>query len=150
MRRMALELGVVGLLNVQFAVQRDDIYVLEVNPRASRTVPFVSKAIGVSLAQIATRCMMGRSLAEQGVNFRGESSKFYSVKLPVFPFLKFPGVDCILGPEMKSTGEAMGIASFWASFCKSPIRGWRYIAKRNRVFISVRDTDKTKVGKWVV
>ena len=149
-RRMALELGVVGLLNVQFAVQRDDIYVLEVNPRASRTVPFVSKAIGVSLAQIATRCMMGRSLAEQGVNFRGESSKFYSVKLPVFPFLKFPGVDCILGPEMKSTGEAMGIASFWASFCKSPIRGWRYIAKRNRVFISVRDTDKTKVGKWVV
>src|SRR5690606_8140238 len=103
-RRMTLELGVVGLVNVQLAYQDDKVYVIEVNPRASRTVPFVSKAIGKSLAMVAARCMAGKSLEEQG--FTEEViPKLYNVKESVFPFNKFPGVDPILGPEMKSTGE---------------------------------------------
>ena len=105
---MALELGVVGLMNVQMAVQQDRVFVLEVNPRASRTVPFVSKCIGVSLAKIAARCMAGTSLEAQG--FTNEIIPHYvSVKESVFPFNKFPGADPILGPEMKSTGEVMGV-----------------------------------------
>src|SRR5690606_7168084 len=103
---MALELGVVGLMNVQLAVQDEEIFVLEVNPRASRTVPFVSKCIGVSLAKIAARCMAGRTLEEQGFT-REIIPHYMNVKESVFPFAKFPGVDPILGPEMKSTGEVM-------------------------------------------
>ena len=105
---MAKGLDVVGLMNVQFAIQNGTVYVLEVNPRASRTVPFVSKATGRPLAKIAARCMVGRTLAEQGV--AGEIvPPYFSVKEAVFPFIKFPGVDTILGPEMKSTGEVMGV-----------------------------------------
>ena len=116
-RAMAQALHVVGLMNVQFAIQqqktedgslRDVIYVLEVNPRASRTVPFVSKATGVSLAKVAARCMAGQSLAQQGLT-REITPPYFSVKEAVFPFAKFPGVDPILGPEMKSTGEVMGV-----------------------------------------
>src|SRR5690606_8316459 len=100
---LARALGVVGLMNVQFAIQRDVVYVLEVNPRASRTVPYVSKATGLPLAMIAARCMAGRSLAQQGVE--EVTPPYFSVKEAVFPFARFPGVDPILGPEMKSTGE---------------------------------------------
>ncbi|HEX6929355.1 MAG TPA: carbamoyl-phosphate synthase large subunit, partial [Gammaproteobacteria bacterium] len=107
-RAMAKGLGVVGLMNTQFAIRGEEIFVLEVNPRASRTVPFVSKAIGVPLAQIAARCMVGRTLKQQGVT-EERSPKYFSVKEAVFPFIKFPGVDPILGPEMKSTGEVMGV-----------------------------------------
>ncbi|HSM69390.1 MAG TPA: carbamoyl-phosphate synthase large subunit, partial [Xanthomonadales bacterium] len=109
MKRMALELGVVGLMNAQFALRGDELYVLEVNPRASRTVPFVSKATGVPLAAVAARCMVGISLAEQGYT-REVVPHFFSVKEVVFPFMKFPGVDPILGPEMRSTGEVMGVS----------------------------------------
>jgi carbamoyl-phosphate synthase large subunit len=118
MRSMALELGVVGLMNAQFAIKGKDIYILEVNPRASRTVPFVSKAIGLPLAKIAARCMVGKTLAQQGI--KGEIiPDYYSVKESVFPFTKFPGVDAILGPEMKSTGEVMGVGkSFGEAFYK--------------------------------
>jgi carbamoyl-phosphate synthase large subunit len=101
---MARALNVVGLMNVQFAIQDDKVYVLEVNPRASRTVPYVSKATGMPLAKIAARCMAGRSLEEQGYT-REIIPPYYSVKEAVFPFIKFPGVDTILGPEMKSTGR---------------------------------------------
>jgi len=145
---MALKLGVIGLLNVQFAVQGDDIYVLEVNPRASRTVPFVSKATGKALAKIATKCMLGENLRQQGVLNAQNTPNFYSVKLPVFPFIKFSDVDCILGPEMKSTGEAMGIAPrFGQAFCKAQLGAGIYIDKRRRAFLSVRDADKARVGE---
>src|SRR5690606_7396544 len=118
-KKMALELGVVGLMNVQLALQGDKIYVIEVNPRASRTVPFVSKCIGTSLAMIAARVMAGKTLKELG--FTQEIiPNFYSVKEAVFPFAKFPGVDPILGPEMKSTGEVMGVGdSFGEAFAKA-------------------------------
>lgn len=107
-RLMARELRVVGLMNVQFAIQDDQVYVLEVNPRASRTVPFVSKATGLPLAKIAARCMTGKSLAAQGVT-EERIPPYFSVKEAVFPFIKFPKVDPLLGPEMKSTGEVMGL-----------------------------------------
>ena len=123
MRGMALELGVVGLMNAQFAIQGDDIYVLEVNPRASRTVPFVSKATGVPLAKISARCMAGASLAEQGIS-GSVTPPYYSVKESVFPFVKFAGVDPLLGPEMKSTGEVMGVGrTFGEAFAKSQMAG---------------------------
>lgn len=120
-KKMALELGVVGLMNVQMAVQGDDIYVLEVNPRASRTVPFVSKCIGESLAKVAARVMAGKTLQETG--FTEEIiPEYFSVKEAVFPFAKFPGVDTILGPEMKSTGEVMGVGdSFAEAFAKAQL-----------------------------
>ena len=118
---MAKALKVVGLMNVQFAIQGETVYVLEVNPRASRTVPFVSKAAGLQLAKIAARCMAGRTLKEQGVT-REVVPPYYSVKEAVFPFIKFPGVDTILGPEMKSTGEVMGVgATFAEAFVKSQL-----------------------------
>jgi carbamoyl-phosphate synthase large subunit len=146
---LAQALKVVGLINVQFAIQRvdqeDAVYVLEVNPRASRTVPFVSKATGVPLAKIAARCMVGRALAEQGV--RGEVvPEYYSVKEAVFPFIKFPGADTILGPEMKSTGEVMGVgASFAEAFVKSQLASGEALPDvGKKVFISVRDADKPK------
>lgn len=145
---MALELGVCGLMNVQFAIQADDIFVLEVNPRASRTVPFVSKATGFPLAKIAAKCMVGISLIEQDVMHHHPMPAFYSVKLPVFPFAKFSGVDSILGPEMKSTGEVMGIAKrFGQAFAKAQLAAGANIVKRRRVFVSVRDADKAGVGE---
>lgn len=147
-RRMALELGVVGLINAQFAIQADDIYVLEVNPRASRTVPFVSKATGLALAKIATRCKIGLSLEQQGLKHYHPLPAFYSVKMPVFPFIKFSGVDCILGPEMKSTGEVMGIARrFGQAYAKAQLGASSHIVKRRRAFVSVRDADKARIGE---
>ncbi|HEY5763148.1 MAG TPA: carbamoyl phosphate synthase large subunit, partial [Rhodocyclaceae bacterium] len=120
------------------------VYVLEVNPRASRTVPFVSKATGLPLAKIAARCMAGRSLASQGVT-REIIPPYYSVKEAVFPFAKFPGVDSILGPEMKSTGEVMGVGySFAEAFVKSQLAAGIRLPASGRVFISVKDSDKAK------
>ena len=145
---MARGLEVVGLMNVQFAIQGsgDDavVYVLEVNPRASRTVPFVSKATSLPLAKIAARCMAGRSLAEQGIT--GEIvPPYFSVKEAVFPFNKFPGIDTLLGPEMKSTGEVMGIGrSFGEAFVKSQLVGGTRLPTSGRAFISVKPGDKPK------
>lgn len=150
MRQMALKLGVVGLVNAQFAIQADDIYVLEVNPRASRTVPFVSKATGLPLAKIAARCKVGQSLKQQGLSQHYPMPAFYSIKLPVFPFIKFSGVDSILGPEMKSTGEVMGIARrFGQAYAKAQLGAGCNIVKRRRAFVSVRDADKARVGEIV-
>ena len=144
-RAMALELGVIGLMNTQFAIQGDDTYVLEVNPRASRTVPFVSKATGRPLAKIAARCMVGRSLAAQGIS--GEViPTYYCVKEAVFPFVKFPGVDPLLGPEMKSTGEVMGVGrSFGEAFAKAQLGAGDQLPRGGRAFLSVREVDKAKV-----
>jgi carbamoyl-phosphate synthase large subunit len=141
---MAKGLSVVGLMNVQFAIQNGVVYVLEVNPRASRTVPYVSKATGRPLAKIAARCMVGRTLADQGV--AGEIvPPYYSVKEAVFPFIKFPGVDTILGPEMKSTGEVMGVGeSFGEAFVKSQLAAGVKLPASGRVFVSVRNGDKPR------
>jgi carbamoyl-phosphate synthase large subunit len=140
---MANALNVVGLMNVQFAIQGETVYVLEVNPRASRTVPFVSKATGVPLAKIAARCMAGRTLAQQGIS-KEIIPPYYSVKEAVFPFIKFPGVDTILGPEMKSTGEVMGVGETFAeAFVKSQLAASVKLPKDGRVFISVREADKS-------
>jgi carbamoyl-phosphate synthase large subunit len=139
---MAKELNVVGLMNVQFAIQGETVYVLEVNPRASRTVPYVSKATGVPLAKVAARCMAGQSLASQGVT-KEVIPPYYSVKEAVFPFIKFPGVDVILGPEMKSTGEVMGVGdSFAEAFVKSQLAASVKLPKSGKVFVSVREEDK--------
>ena len=141
-RDMALELGVVGLMNVQFAVKGGEVYVLEVNPRASRTVPYVSKCIGASLAKVAARCMAGVSLKEQG--FTEEvKPQHYFVKEAVFPFAKFPKVDPILGPEMKSTGEVMGVgATFAEAFGKASLGAGEKMPEKGTAFISVREVDK--------
>jgi carbamoyl-phosphate synthase large subunit len=142
---MARGLNVVGLMNVQFAIQDDKVYVLEVNPRASRTVPFVSKAIGVPLAKVAARCMVGQSLASQGAT-REVIPPYYSVKEAVFPFIKFPGVDTILGPEMKSTGEVMGVGhTFAEAFVKSQLGAGVRLPKGGKAFLSVRNEDKEKL-----
>ncbi len=139
---MAKSLNVVGLMNVQFAIQGETVYVLEVNPRASRTVPYVSKATGVPLAKIAARCMAGQTLAQQGVT-KEIIPPYYSVKEAVFPFIKFPGVDTILGPEMKSTGEVMGVGDTFAeAFVKSQLAASVKLPKGGKVFISVREEDK--------
>ena len=148
-KSMALELKVLGLMNVQFAIQHKDgedlIFVLEVNPRASRTVPFVSKAIGVPLAKVAARCMAGESLKEQGVTTE-VIPPYFSVKEAVFPFVKFPGVDPLLGPEMKSTGEVMGVGhSFGEAFAKSQLAAGGPLPQSGRAFISVRDGDKNAI-----
>jgi carbamoyl-phosphate synthase large subunit len=138
---MAKALEVVGLMNVQYAIQRDTVYVLEVNPRASRTVPYVSKATGLPLAMIAARCMAGKTLREQ--NVAEVTPSYFSVKEAVFPFVKFPGVDTILGPEMKSTGEVMGVGeTFGEAFVKSQIAAGVKLPQGGRAFISVRDGDK--------
>ena len=139
---MAGALDVVGLMNVQYAIQGGDVYVLEVNPRASRTVPYVSKATGLPLAKIAARCMAGESLDAQGI--AGEVvPPYFSVKEAVFPFIKFPGVDTILGPEMKSTGEVMGVgASFGEAFVKAQLAAGVRLPAGGTAFISVRDADK--------
>ncbi len=140
--QMALALNVVGLMNVQFAIQNGTVFVLEVNPRASRTVPFVSKASGLPLAKIAARCMVGKSLDAQGV-MKEVVPPYYSVKEAVFPFIKFPGVDTILGPEMKSTGEVMGVGeSFGEAFVKSQLAAGVKLPKAGKAFISVRNSDK--------
>ena len=142
---MARALNVVGLMNVQFAVKDGDVYVLEVNPRASRTIPYVSKAIARPLAKIAARCMAGTSLAKQGVTAETIPTH-YSVKEAVFPFIKFPGVDIVLGPEMKSTGEVMGIGrTFGEAFAKSQLAAGSPIPRTGRMFISVRDADQPGV-----
>jgi len=141
-RKMALELGVCGLMNVQLAWQDGEIFVIEVNPRASRTVPFVSKAVGVSLAKVAARCMAGQSLASQGVT-REIVPPYYSVKEAVLPFNKFPGTDPILGPEMKSTGEVMGTGeTFAAAFARAQLGAGDDPPTSGLCLISVRDADK--------
>jgi len=145
--RMAMALNVVGLMNVQFAIQNGTVFVLEVNPRASRTVPFVSKATGLPLAKIAARCMAGMTLEAQGMVENGRTKEvvppYYSVKEAVFPFIKFPGVDTILGPEMKSTGEVMGVGkTFGEAFVKSQLAAGVKLPKAGKVFISVRNSDK--------
>lgn len=143
--KMAKELNVVGLMNVQYAVKDGKVFVLEVNPRASRTIPFVSKAIGVPLAKLATKVMLGKKLKE--LRFTKEIiPKHVSVKESVFPFNRFPGVDVILGPEMKSTGEVMGIGTDFAkAFIKSQLAAGQRLPKKGSVFISVRDKDKKMV-----
>ncbi|MDE2666557.1 MAG: carbamoyl-phosphate synthase large subunit [Acidobacteriota bacterium] len=144
-RRLALELKVVGLMNVQYAIKEDVVYVLEVNPRASRTVPFVSKATGVPLAKLAVRLMTGRKLDEFGLEDELPVDDFF-VKSPVFPFLKFPGVDTILGPEMKSTGEVMGVSdSFGQAYAKAQLSAGSVLPRSGTAFISVNDQDKLNV-----
>ncbi|MDA8456185.1 carbamoyl-phosphate synthase large subunit [Acidovorax sp. GBBC 3334] len=149
---MAEGLSVVGLMNVQFAIQeveengskKDVIYVLEVNPRASRTVPFVSKATGIQLAKVAARCMAGQSLASQGITHE-VTPPYFSVKEAVFPFVKFPGVDTILGPEMKSTGEVMGVGkTFGEAFVKSQLGAGTKLPTSGKIFLTVKNTDKPR------
>ena len=143
--QMAKALGVVGLMNVQFAIQGETVFVLEVNPRASRTVPFVSKACGLQLAKVAARCMTGVKLKDQGVT-KEIIPPFYSVKEAVFPFIKFPGVDTILGPEMKSTGEVMGVGrTFAEAFVKAQLGSGDKLPKGGKAFISVRREDRERV-----
>ncbi|MGB7281436.1 MAG: ATP-grasp domain-containing protein, partial [Candidatus Acidiferrum sp.] len=149
-KRLALALKVIGLMNVQYAIQRDTVYVLEVNPRASRTVPYVSKATGVPLAKVAARLMAGKKLADMNlplVKHDGVSEvavhEFYSVKSPVFPFNKFRGVDTILGPEMRSTGEVMGIStSYGLAFAKAQLAAGQRLPRKGTIFLSVNDRDK--------
>jgi carbamoyl-phosphate synthase large subunit len=144
-KAMARELNVLGLMNVQFAVKGEDVYVLEVNPRASRTVPFVSKAIGVPLAKLAAKVMVGQKLRDLG--FVAEKvPTHYSVKEAVFPFLRYQGMDISLGPEMKSTGEVMGIdADLGLAYAKSQMAAPPPLPKKGRVFISVKDSDKDAI-----
>ena len=143
-RELALGLDVVGLMNVQYAIKDGDIYVLEVNPRASRTVPFVAKVIGMPVAKIAARLMAGEKLAD--FNLQKPKPGHVGVKESVFPFARFPGVDTVLGPEMRSTGEVMGIDStFEIAFAKSQLGGGTRVPRRGTVFVSVRETDKTRI-----
>src|SRR5207253_9175032 len=143
-RELALALNVGGLMNVQYAIKNGDIYVLEVNPRASRTVPFVAKVIGVPVAKIAARIMAGETLASLG--FKPPRFDHIGVKEAVLPLARFPGVDTVLGPEMKSTGEVMGIdRSFAVAFAKSQIGGGSRLPREGTVFISVRDADKPRI-----
>ena len=144
-RRIARALGVIGLMNAQFAVKDDIVYVLEVNPRASRTVPYLSKATGVPLAKVAARLMMGRTLADLGLTEDLRVSGVF-VKTPVFPFVRFPGVDTLLGPEMKSTGEVMGGAdTFGSAFAKAQMGAGQHLPREGRAFISVNNQDKARV-----
>ena len=153
-KRLALALKVVGLMNVQYAIQRDTVYVLEVNPRASRTIPYVSKATGVPLAKVAARLMAGKKLANMKlpvVRHNGVAEiavhDFYAVKSPVFPFNKFRGVDTILGPEMRSTGEVMGTStSYGLAFAKAQLAAGQKLPRSGTIFLSVNDRDKKHVG----
>ena len=155
--RLARALNVVGLMNVQYAIQRDTVYVLEVNPRASRTIPYVSKATGVPLAKVAARLMTGRKLRDLNlpcIQTNGIKElavrDFYAVKSPVFPFNKFRGVDTILGPEMRSTGEVMGISStFGVAFAKAQLAAGQRLPQEGTVFISVNDHDKRHITGFV-
>ncbi|HEY3135666.1 MAG TPA: carbamoyl-phosphate synthase large subunit [Blastocatellia bacterium] len=145
-RELARALEVVGLMNIQFAIWRDKVYVLEVNPRASRTVPFVSKATAVPLAKVAARLMIGRKLSEFNLPDELEVDRFY-IKTPVFPFVKFPGVDPILGPEMRSTGEVMGVAEgFGSAYLKAQLGAGTRLPREGAVFISVNEQDKLSVA----
>jgi len=142
---MAKELKVKGLMNVQYAVKNNIVYVLEVNPRASRTIPFVSKAIGVPLAKLATKVMLGKTLKEMGFT-REKDINFVAVKESVFPFIRFPGVDAILGPEMRSTGEVMGLDyTFGSAYAKSQIAAGQNLPIKGNVFISVKNQDKRNI-----
>ncbi len=144
-KAMALELDVVGLMNVQFAIQNNRLFVLEVNPRASRTIPFVSKATGIPLAKIATKVMLGKTLKELGI-VREKIPAHISVKEAVLPFNRFPDVDTLLGPEMKSTGEVMGIDSdFGSAYAKSQFGAGQLLPDKGTVFLSVKDSDKQAV-----
>jgi carbamoyl-phosphate synthase large subunit len=144
-RAMARELAVVGLMNVQFAIQRGEIYILEVNPRASRTIPFVSKGIGVPLAKLAAKVMTGRKLSDLGFT-KEVVPAHVCVKESVLPFIKFPDVDTLLGPEMKSTGEVMGIdGNFGTAFAKAQIAAGMNLPRSGKVFVSVRDEEKEGV-----
>ena len=144
---LALELGVIGLMNTQLAYQDGEIYIIEVNPRASRTVPFVSKCIGRSLAKVAARCMVGQSLKEQGFT-KEIIPKTFAVKEAIFPFNKFPGVDPILGPEMKSTGEVMGVGKTFAeAYAKAQMGAGEFFEKKGNAFLSVRDADKPDIAE---
>ncbi|MCB1757153.1 MAG: carbamoyl-phosphate synthase large subunit, partial [Gammaproteobacteria bacterium] len=151
--KMARKLKVIGLMNTQFAIQDNQIFILEVNPRASRTVPFVSKATGVPLAKVAARCMAGVSLAEQGMT-KESRPLYYNVKESVFPFVKFPGVDPLLGPEMKSTGEVMGVGkTFGEAFLKGLLGSGTRLPTSGLAFISVREVDRqgaVSVGRKLV
>ena len=150
-RKLAMALNVIGLVNIQFAIQRGKVFVIEVNPRASRTVPYVSKATGIPLAKIASRLMVGRKLkellpeqVESGADL--ETGSHYYVKSPVFPWGKFPGVDTVLGPEMKSTGEVMGVAdNFGEAFAKAQIAAGQVLPVKGTIFMSVNDHDKDAV-----
>jgi len=145
-KAMARALGVVGLINVQFAIRNDVVYVLEVNPRASRTVPFVSKAIGVPLAKVATHAMLGASVAAIA-GIEELERRHVAVKESVFPFIKFPQVDMVLGPEMKSTGEVMGIdRDFRNAYLKSQIAAGSTLPAAGKIFFSVRQRDKRAVA----
>jgi carbamoyl-phosphate synthase large subunit len=145
MIRLAEALGVVGLMNAQFAIQGSDVFVLEVNPRASRTVPFVSKATGYALAKVAALCMVGRTLAEQGI-VEERIPHYFSVKEAVFPFIKFPGVDPLLGPEMKSTGEVMGVgATFGEAYGKAQRAASVRLPRGGVTLISIREADRPKI-----
>ena len=146
-RRIARALNVVGLMNIQFVIKDDTVYVLEVNPRASRTVPYLSKATGVPLAKVAARVMAGATLADLELVDDLEVAGVF-VKTPVFPFVRFPGVDTLLGPEMKSTGEVMGGAeTFGAAFAKAQLAAGQRLPDRGTAFISVNDDDKANVGQ---
>ena len=148
-RALAEELGVVGLMNIQFAIKEEEVYVLEVNPRASRTIPFVSKATGVPLAKLATKIMLGRTLEELGLTREAEP-RHVSVKEAVFPFDRFQEVDVLLGPEMKSTGEVMGIDSdFGRAFAKSQLAAGQRLPTEGSVFVSVKDADKDEISSFV-
>ena len=143
-KSLALALHVGGLMNVQYAIKDGDIYVLEVNPRASRTVPFVAKVTGVPIAKLAARVMAGESL--KSFRLKPAQPRHRAVKEAVFPFARFPGVDTVLGPEMKSTGEVMGIdSSFEIAFAKSQIGGGASLPRKGTVFVSVRDADKPRI-----
>ena len=143
---MARELKVRGLMNVQFAIKDKQVYILEVNPRASRTVPFVSKATGISWARIAAKVMMGKTLKELGITAEVIPSKHVAVKESVFPFNKFPGVDVILGPEMRSTGEVMGIdTTFAMAYAKSQMAAGGSLPTKGSIYLSVRDADKKAI-----
>ena len=143
-RDMALALGVGGLMNVQYAIQNGTIYVLEVNPRASRTVPFVAKVIGEPVAKIASRVMAGETLAS--FNLKPKKLDHVGVKEAVFPFARYPGVDTVLGPEMRSTGEVIGLdRSFGVAFAKSQLGGGTKVPTGGKVFVSMRDADKDRI-----
>ena len=140
---IAKELGVIGLVNIQYALHDDTLYVLEVNPRASRTVPFVSKAVGVPLARIATQVCLGHKLADMDLRKRGQG--MYFIKAPVFPWRKFPGADVLLGPEMRSTGEVMGVGwSLGEAYAKALVAAGMALPTSGGVFFSIRDQDKPK------
>jgi carbamoyl-phosphate synthase large subunit len=145
MTKLGHALKVVGLMNAQFAIKNNEVYILEVNPRASRTVPFVSKAIGVPLAKVAALCMVGRTLSQQG-HASERQPKHHFVKEAVFPFIKFPGVDTLLGPEMKSTGEVMGVGeSFGEAFGKAQLGAGTRLPAKGKAMLSVRDADKPRL-----